>query len=148
MSFSHWPGSNASGRPSTRSNTNDCTLGASSSFERISMSNVSGVTLLYSYRFGWSRGAERFHLVCVADLHAREVAERVLHPQEGVAQVVARHASSRARTKELVDERGRVRRVKDDARHHRAAVRCSDDACLEQLRNFSPQPQHFVTEFL
>jgi hypothetical protein len=41
--FNHCPGSNASGRPSTRSNTNDLTLGASTSAETIAISNVSGV---------------------------------------------------------------------------------------------------------
>src|SRR5439155_6414406 len=99
---------------SVRSKTNDLTLGASVSVDRITMSKVSGVTTSCSHGFGFRRRTERVELVGIADLDAREISERVLHAEERIAEVVPRHAALVARADEIGDERRRVGRVKDD----------------------------------
>ena len=64
---------------------------------------------------------KRLRAVRVRCLHARERAQRSLHAKERVERVVRRHAGSRARPSDLLDGRGRVRRMEHRARQERDA---------------------------
>jgi len=70
----------------------------------------------------------------------------VLHAKKSIAEIVARHAALLAGCEDVVDERGRVGRMKDDARKHRAAIAGGDDARFEERLVVAFRSKNFAAD--
>src|SRR6266536_4338911 len=70
----------------------------------------------------------------------------MLHPQERIAQVVARHAALLPHSNDVANERRGIGWMEDDARKQGAAVGCCNDPRFEQRRILPAQGEDFAPD--